>query len=85
MIGIWSNVNFQQTDIDKNDYVLESGAFRTFEATRTAYKMAIEKEAQEAEEEKKNPMRLLENRTKQSKNEMDALETLEDLKVCRTI
>lgn len=61
--------------------MLESGAIRTFEATRTAYKMAIAKEEEEAEEEKKNPMRLLENRTKQSKTEMDALETLEDLKV----
>lgn len=69
-----------KTDPKNQDYELEHGATRNFQAYRLA-EMQAAKEAQEAEEEEKlNPMKMLENRTKASKREMQALEDLEELK-----
>ena len=55
---------------------MEFGAHRNFDALRLAV-LKEEKEVElEKEEEKLNPMKLLENRTKQSKEEMDEIEKL---------
>ncbi|XP_023210474.1 coiled-coil domain-containing protein 94-like [Centruroides sculpturatus] len=69
-----------QTDPQNADYVVENGATRNFQALKLAEEQA-EREAKEIEEEEKsNPMKLLENRTKASKREMELLESLEELR-----
>ena len=69
-----------KTDLENCDYALEAGATRNFEAQRTAELMAKKEMEEKEEEDKNNPMKVLENRTKASRDEMDMLETLEDLK-----
>lgn len=49
-------------------------------ALKLAEEQAIREEEEAREEEQSNPMKLLENRTKQSKNEIELLESLEELK-----
>lgn len=59
---------------------MEFGAIRNFESVRLA-EIQAEKEAQkEKEEEENNPMKILENRTRDSRREMAALDALEDLR-----
>lgn len=50
---------------------MEFGAHRNFDALRLAMLQEEQEVEREKEEEKLNPMKLLENRTKQSKEEMD--------------
>ncbi len=69
-----------QTDLESNDYKIESGAKRNFEALKTAEELEAKKAAEEEEELANNPMKLLEKRTNQSKNEMETAEALDDLK-----
>jgi len=69
-----------KTDPANGDYELEHGAMRNFESIRLAEKQAKEEAAKEAEEEALNPMKLLENRTRDSRQEMAAIEALEDIK-----
>jgi len=69
-----------KTDPAGGDYELEHGAIRNFESVRLAEKQAKEEAAKEAEEEALNPMKLLENRTRDSRQEMAAIEALEDIK-----
>ncbi|KAM7534166.1 hypothetical protein Aperf_G00000112004 [Anoplocephala perfoliata] len=69
-----------RTDLESNDYVIESGAKRNFEALKTAEEMEAKKAAQEEEELANNPMKLLEKRTNQSKYEMETAEAIDDLK-----
>jgi len=69
-----------KTDPENTDYVMEHGAKRNFEAyKKMEEKITREKKAKE-EEEANNPMKALENRTRDSKKEMDSLEKLEELK-----
>lgn len=49
-------------------------------ALKLAEEQAVREEEEAKEEEASNPMKLLENRTKQSKNEIELLESLEELK-----
>lgn len=49
-------------------------------ALKLAEEQALREEQEAKEEEANNPMKLLENRTKQSKNEIELLESLEELK-----
>lgn len=49
-------------------------------ALKLAEEQALREEEEAREEEANNPMKLLENRTKQSKNEIELLESLEELK-----
>lgn len=49
-------------------------------ALKLAEELAQREEEEAKEEEANNPMKLLENRTKQSKNEIELLESLEELK-----
>lgn len=59
---------------------MEFGAHRNFDALRLAILQEDREIEAEKEEEKLNPMKLLENRTKQSKEEMEELEKLAQLK-----
>lgn len=69
-----------KTDPRSTDYEIEAGATRNFMALKLAEEQAQREEEEEKEEEQSNPMKLLENRTKQSKNEIELLESLEELK-----
>lgn len=74
-----SEISFR-TDPENTDYILEAGATRNFEALAKAEKQA-ELEAKAYQEElKSNPMKLLEERTEASKNEMERMENLEELR-----
>jgi hypothetical protein len=69
-----------KTDPKNHDYICEAGATRNYEAWRDA--RAAEntlKELRQSEEEG-NAMRFLENRTSDSKREMDILEALDEMK-----
>lgn len=69
-----------KTDPKSYDYVVEHGATPNFKALKLAEQQAIEEKREKDEEELLNPMKLLENRTKASRREMENLEALEDLK-----
>ncbi|XP_077518513.1 splicing factor YJU2 [Amblyomma americanum] len=69
-----------KTDPENSDYIVEHGATRNFQALKLAEEAAEREAKEEEEEEKNNPMKLLEKRTKASKQEMDLIEALEDLK-----
>jgi len=69
-----------KTDPSNGDYELEHGAIRNFESIRLAEKQAKDDQKQKAEEEATNPMKLLENRTRDSRQEMATIEALEDIK-----
>ena len=73
-----SEISFR-TDPANTDYVLEAGATRNFEALAKAEKLAELEEKAYQEELQTNPMKLLEERTEQSKNEMERMEALEEL------
>ena len=69
-----------KTDPKNTDYEIEAGATRNFMALKLAEEQAKREEDEEKEEEATNPMKLLEKRTQQSKQELDLLESLEELK-----
>ena len=69
-----------KTDPRNTDYEIEAGATRNFMALKLAEEQAQREEEERKEEEATNPMKLLENRTQQSKQEIDLLESLEELK-----
>lgn len=68
-----------KTDPKNTDYVCEEGATRNHENWRMTDDTGEEAQAQE-EFEEQNPMAALENRTKESKREMDILDALEEIK-----
>ena len=68
-----------RTDPENTDYVCEQGATRNFQAHDFAEKEEREAAKQE-EEDEANPMKALEKRTLESKNEMDVIDALEELK-----
>lgn len=61
-------------------YEVEHGATENFMAQRLAVRQAKEEAEAEEEEEKINPMKQLENRTKASRQQMEASEQLQQLK-----
>ncbi|KAL1116175.1 hypothetical protein AAG570_005670 [Ranatra chinensis] len=69
-----------KTDPRNTDYEIEAGATRNFMALKLAEEQAEREEEERKEEEASNPMKLLENRTQQSKMELELLESLEELK-----
>lgn len=74
-----SEISFK-TDPENTDYVVDNGAYRTFQAERIA-EMEEDRIVQEKEEEEaNNPMVKLENRTKESRREMDVLDALEEIR-----
>lgn len=69
-----------KTDPKNHDYVCEHGGSRTYEAWRDA-REAEERLAEIREEEEEgNAMRFLENRTKESKREMEILDALDEIR-----
>ncbi|KAL5288785.1 CCDC94 family protein [Megaselia abdita] len=69
-----------KTDPRNTDYEIEAGATRNFMALKLAEEQARKEEEDLREEEANNPMKLLENRTEQSRNEIERLEALEELR-----
>ncbi|KAL4713548.1 hypothetical protein ACJJTC_007786 [Scirpophaga incertulas] len=69
-----------KTDPKNTDYEIEAGATRNFMALKLAEEQAKREEEEQKEEEANNPMKLLEYRTEQSKQEIELLESLEELK-----
>ncbi|XP_072099944.1 splicing factor YJU2 [Mobula birostris] len=69
-----------KTDPEKTDYVVEHGATRNFQAEKLLEEQEKQIQKEREEEELNNPMKVLENRTKDSKMEMEVLENLQELK-----
>ncbi|XP_069128502.1 splicing factor YJU2-like isoform X2 [Argopecten irradians] len=69
-----------KTDLKNTDYTLEAGATRLFEAEKIAKEMAEREIKEKEEEELNNPMKILENRTKASRNEIETIDILEELR-----
>ncbi|XP_050529436.1 splicing factor YJU2 [Daktulosphaira vitifoliae] len=69
-----------KTDPKNTDYEIEEGATRNFMALKLAQEQEKREEDAEKEEEATNPMKLLENRTQQSKQEIELMESLEELR-----
>ncbi|QRV86164.1 coiled-coil domain-containing protein [Ceratobasidium sp. AG-Ba] len=69
-----------KTDPKNTDYVAEHGAQRNFEPWREESAVEEEDRLARLEEEENNPMKALENRTTDSKREMDILDALQDIR-----
>ncbi|KAJ3300119.1 hypothetical protein HDU76_006152, partial [Blyttiomyces sp. JEL0837] len=74
-----SEITFK-TDPKHSDYVAEHGAQRNFEPWREEGNVDEELKAERTQEEKNNPMKALENRTIDSKREMDILDALDEIR-----
>ncbi|KAI6072134.1 Coiled-coil domain-containing protein 94-like protein [Aix galericulata] len=68
------------TDPENTDYTMEHGATRNFQAEKLLEEEEKRMQKEREEEELNNPMKVLENRTKDSKLEMEVLENLQELK-----
>lgn len=68
-----------KTDPKNTDYAAEHGASRNFEPWRDE-KAEEEDRLAKLEEEENNPMKVLENKTIDSKREMDILDALQDIR-----
>ena len=69
-----------KTDPKNHDYVCENGGSRNYEAWRDARAAEHKLIEIRENEEKGNAMKFLENRTKDSRREMDILDALDELK-----
>lgn len=69
-----------KTDPENTDYTMEHGATRNFQAEKLLEEEEKRVQKEREDEELNNPMKVLENRTKDSKLEMELLETLQELK-----
>jgi len=69
-----------RTDPENTDYVLESGATRNFEALKRAEEQAEREDKAKREELENNPMKMLEERTQASKNEMELAEAIDEIR-----
>ncbi|XP_019953521.2 splicing factor YJU2 [Paralichthys olivaceus] len=69
-----------KTDPVNTDYAMEHGATRNFQAEKLIEEEEKRIQQEREEEELNNPMKVLENRTKDSKMEMEVLENLQELK-----
>jgi Saf4/Yju2 protein len=69
-----------KTDPKTADYIVEGGASRNYEPWRDKEQSAADAVAQKEEEEKGNAMKALENRTLDSKREMDILTALDEMR-----
>ncbi|KAL3659456.1 hypothetical protein V7S43_015448 [Phytophthora oleae] len=74
-----SEITFK-TDPKRGDYVAEHGCQRNFEPWRETEEQEEAALAQRTEEEKGDAMKALENRTLDSKREMDILDALDEIK-----
>ncbi|KAG7319793.1 hypothetical protein KOW79_016936 [Hemibagrus wyckioides] len=69
-----------KTDPENTDYAMEHGATRNFQAEKLLEEEEKKIQLEREEEELNNPMKVLENRTRDSKLEMEVLENLQELK-----
>ncbi|KAL0951658.1 hypothetical protein HGRIS_008338 [Hohenbuehelia grisea] len=69
-----------KTDPKNTDYTAEHGASRNFEPWRDEAAVEEEDRLAKLEAEENNPMKALENRTQDSKREMDILDALQDIR-----
>ncbi|KAF8652726.1 hypothetical protein AX16_004225 [Volvariella volvacea WC 439] len=69
-----------KTDPKNTDYAAEHGASRNFEPWREERIVEEEDKLAKLEEEENNPMKALENRTIDSKREMEVLDALQDIR-----
>lgn len=69
-----------KTDPKNTDYKAEHGASRNFEPWREEKVVEEEDRLAKMEAEENNPMKVLENRTVDSKREMDILDALQDIR-----
>jgi Saf4/Yju2 protein len=69
-----------KTDPKNTDYAAEHGASRNFEPWREEKAEEDEDRLAKLEEEENNPMKALENRTMDSKREMEVLDALQDIR-----
>lgn len=69
-----------KTDPENTDYTMEHGATRLFEAYKKLEQQVEKEKRDRVEEETNNPMKSLENRTQDSRREMETLEKLEELR-----
>lgn len=69
-----------KTDPENTDYAMEHGATRNFQAEKLMEEEEKRIVEEREEEELNNPMKVLENRTRDSKLEMEVLENLQELK-----
>lgn len=69
-----------KTDPKNTDYTAEHGASRNFEPWREEEAAKEEDKLARLEAEENNPMKALENRTLDSKREMDILDALQDIR-----
>ncbi|KAJ7686489.1 CWC16 protein [Mycena rosella] len=69
-----------KTDPKNTDYTAEHGASRNFEPWREEREVEEVDRLAKLEEEENNPMKVLENRTTDSKREMDILDALQDIR-----
>ncbi|KAJ8271086.1 hypothetical protein GJAV_G00122570 [Gymnothorax javanicus] len=69
-----------KTDPENTDYAMEHGATRNFQAEKLIEEEEKKLLREREEEELNNPMKVLENRTRDSKLEMEVLENLQELK-----
>ncbi|KAJ3037892.1 hypothetical protein HDV00_001236 [Rhizophlyctis rosea] len=74
-----SEITFK-TDYRNADYVAEHGAQRNFEPWRDDTAAEDSRKAERAQAEENNPMKALENRTLDSKREMDILDALDEIR-----
>ncbi|KAJ1917033.1 Pre-mRNA-splicing factor cwf16 [Mycoemilia scoparia] len=68
-----------KTDPGNIGYVCEQGAQRNFEPWRDEEEQVEEERKKKEEEEENNPMRALENRTEESRREMEILDALDEI------
>jgi hypothetical protein len=69
-----------KTDPKNTDYVAEKGAIRTYEPWRDQTELQEQLKEEREYEEENNPMKALENRTLESKREMDILDALDEIR-----
>ncbi|KAJ2734778.1 Pre-mRNA-splicing factor cwf16 [Coemansia sp. BCRC 34962] len=69
-----------KTDPENSNYKVEKGALRNFEPWREEQALKEEKEQTKVEEEENNPIKALENRTEQSRREMDIMDALDEIR-----
>jgi DNA-directed RNA polymerase subunit RPC12/RpoP len=69
-----------KTDPKNSDYVVEMGATRNFEQWKENQKIVEEFKRKRQEEEEGNAMKILENKTIDSKMEMDILDALDEIR-----
>ncbi|PIA18863.1 DUF572-domain-containing protein [Coemansia reversa NRRL 1564] len=70
-----------KTDPENNNYLAEKGAQRNFEPWREEKELNEKMQKEKEEEEEDDPIKALENRTEQSRREMEIMDTLDEIRL----